>query len=365
MAPLPGGPGPLRGIVIRTCDRPAQLEALLRTLADYERRHGARRHYLALDDSRTVANSRRNAALLAAFAGETAAAVTHVDDARWAAIVEGLAAAVPEAAPELRFAVARHEREDGSRFGGGKALNLAALLSAGRRYVLLDDDHLLPLRRPPDAAPGLRRAVTAENGTRFFDAADAALAAGVELDGDPFEYALSLCGHSLADAAAAQPELAAEGVRDGWSRTRVVTVTHGHRGASCSSSSHWMYLLRPGARERFWSDEASYRRNREGESLWYGSARAFLQPVANFTPSAVDGSRLLPPTMPEGRSEDRLFGVLLAGMDPSSLALHTNLTIGHRPESGRRRTRITIFGRSVRMRASPTRRCWPPLSSCG
>jgi hypothetical protein len=224
MVPSPIGPGHLRGVVIRTCDRPAQLETLLRTLADYERRYGARRHYVALDDSRTAANSRRHATLLAAFPGETAAPVTHVDGARWGAIVERLAAAVPEAAPALRFAVARHDRYGGSQFGGGRALNLAALLSAGRRYVLLDDDHLLPLRRPPDAAPGLRRAVTAESGTRFFDTADAALAAGVELEGDPFEYGLGLCGHLLADAAAGQPELAPD--------------AHGHRGASCSNSSY-------------------------------------------------------------------------------------------------------------------------------
>jgi hypothetical protein len=180
--------------------------------------------------------------------------------------------------------------------------------------------------------------VTAESGTRFFDTADEALAAGVEIDADPFEYALALCGHTLAGAAAALPELAPEGPREGWDRTRIVTVTHGHRGASCSNSSYWMYLLRGDARARFWSDEASYRRNREGESLWYGTARAFLQPYANFTPFAVDAMRLLPPTMPDGRSEDRLFGVLIAGGDPASLAFHTNLTIGHRQEGSRLRT---------------------------
>jgi hypothetical protein len=321
-------------MMIRACDRPAQLAALLRTLADYERRHGARRHYVVLDDSRDVRSAGENAAALAAFAEDTDARTTHVHDDRRAVVVSRLASMVPEAAEALAFAV--------DTAGWGKGLNLAALLSAGGRYVLLDEDNLLPLKRPPDAEPGLEARWGAEGGTRFFETVEGALDAGVELDEDPFEDALAACGRSLGEAAAAQPELAFDSALEAVAEARVVTVTHGHRGSSCSASSEWMYLLDPGAREPFWRDEAGYRRNLRGESLWYGSRRPFLQPFANFTPFAVDATELLPPTMPDGRGEDRLFGLLIALGDPMTLALHSNLTIGHLQEGDRRRVELLM-----------------------
>jgi hypothetical protein len=314
-------PAPLRTVVIRACDRPAQLGALLETLAGYEDRYGARRSYVVLDDSRDAANARHNAALLATFAQRTGAPTCHIDDARWAALVERFAGAVPDAGPALRFAVARRDA-DHVRPGFGKGFNLAALLGAGARYVSLDEDNLLPLRRPQDAADGLEPVRLAKAPTRFFPDVDSALAAGVELDDDPFEDALDVCGHLAPDA-------------------RIVTVTHGHRGNSCSQTSHWMYLLEGECREESWGlDEARYRRNLEGESVWHGPPRAFVQPYANFTPFAIDAARMLPPTMPDGRSEDLLFGLLISLAEPASVALHSNRTLGHRQEGARARTAL-------------------------
>ena len=39
-------PAPARAVFIRACDRPAQLERLLKSLADYERRFGTTRRYV-------------------------------------------------------------------------------------------------------------------------------------------------------------------------------------------------------------------------------------------------------------------------------------------------------------------------------
>ena len=310
---------PLRAVFLRACDRPAQLGALLETLADYERRYGARRPYVVVDDSREPENARRNAALLASFARRTGAPTCHLDDAAWATAVDRWATAVPDARAALSFAVARRG-PTGVRPGYGKGLNLATLLAAGARYVTFDEDHLLPLKQPQDAQDGIDPTCQTPM-TRFFADVDSALAAGAELDDDPFDDALDLCGARLPTGA------------------RIVTLSHGHRGSSCTESSHWMYLLDGDSRQELWGpDEATYRRNLEGRSVWFGVRRAYRMTSANITPFAVDATRMLPPTMPYGRSEDLVFGVLTALAEPASMALHSNLTVGHRHGADRVRT---------------------------
>jgi hypothetical protein len=325
----------LRAVMIRACDRPARLEALLGTLADYEQRRRAGRRYVVLDDSRTPTGRAANGRLVTDFAARCRVPATRVDGT---AVVEKVAAAVPEAAPALRFAVPTSD-EPGSR--PGKGFNLATLLGAGASWVMLDEDNLLDLRRPRDAANGLELGRRAEAGTRFFDDVEEALGAGVEFDEDPIEHALALCGRTVGEAVAGRSELRSEEpLMGGLEDARIATVTHGHRGHSCSATSLWMYLLEGEARASLWRGAERYRRNLRDAAVWWGSRRPFLQPHGNFTPFAVDGTRMVPPTMPDGRGEDLLFGILIAAIDPTAVALHSNLTIGHRQEGARARTAL-------------------------
>ena len=57
-APVQGELGP---VFVRACDRPAQLEALLESLAQAERAGARRRRVVVLDDSRAPAASQRHA----------------------------------------------------------------------------------------------------------------------------------------------------------------------------------------------------------------------------------------------------------------------------------------------------------------
>lgn len=332
---------PLRAVFVRACNRPKQLERLLASLAANERRHRGGHRYVVLDDSRDAEAARAHAALLGAFARETGARTVLVDAPRWNAIVAGLAAVAPEA---VRTAIARDDAAGAPRFGGGKGYNLAALLGAGARYALLDDDFVLPLRRAPDAAPGLALAAGAGVAARFHDDPETALGIGDELDADPFEHARTHCGVALGtlwsrpglapDLEGFAPSLAPR-VR---AASRVATLTHGHRGDSGAQSSRWMYLLDPDSRRAFARDEGRYARHLEAGAVWFGPARARVDEYSAFTPFAVDARDFVPPTMAGGRSEDILFGVLLAACDTACVALHTNLSIGHRQEARRVRS---------------------------
>lgn len=337
----------LRAVFIRACDRPAQLGALLDSLAADEARHGLRRRYVVLDDSRDDGLARRNAELIARFNSAAGGRAVHVDSTRWRKWVAGVERAVPAQASGVRHALLR-DTGSGAGFGGGRACNVAALLGAGARYALLDEDFQLPLKRAPGWRPGFELFGGSEMPVHFYPDVATALADGEELTVDPFAEQLQWCGQALGAVLGSRPEFGAPrhalaGLapsRIGALRAdaRVIATCNGHRGSSGTARSDWLFLLDRASREVFWRDRDSYLRNLEATAVWSGPSMPRVIEQGHFTPFLLDGTRLLPPTAPSGRSEDLLFGMLCRVADPSSVVLHTPYAIGHVQERARRRS---------------------------
>jgi len=148
-------PPPLRAVFIRACDRPARLACLLDSLVDYEQHFGANRRYVLIDDSINARHIDEQRELLREFARATACKVSYVGRSASAKLVEKFARAKPHVRDAIRALLLRQSHPQAQRFGGGRSRNLALLLSAGARLILLDDDLRLPLRRPDFARTGL------------------------------------------------------------------------------------------------------------------------------------------------------------------------------------------------------------------
>lgn len=338
-------PAPLRAVFIRACDRPAQLNALVDSLIEYETQHGIGRRYVLLDDSRESSHAQAQRATLGRLAA-VGGRVSHVDGAAWRAQVQRWSRALPQAARALSFALAR-EDEQGHRAGGGKGYNLAALLGAGARYALLDDDFVLPLRHHPQAQAGIELDGSPDMPVLFPDSLDAAMAQGDALADDPFAYHERWCGHRLGAAFAAAPSLAPgraalRGLEPAAlpqlrADTRVLATCNGHRGHSGSAGNDWMFLLGAASRAQWTRDRERYLRQLAAPEVVFGPQRNRLLAQGHFTPFLLDASVMLPPTMPSGRSEDLLFGMLSRALSPQSVVWHGNTTMGHRQEGARRR----------------------------
>lgn len=348
-------PAPLRAVFIRACDRPEQLAHLLDSLAEYERRFRANRHYVLLDDSKSREAINRHRDLLREFARATGCKLSYVGASERERLVAKLARAVPAAAKILPHMLLRSETSD--RFGGGRAWNLAMLLSAGARLVLLDDDHRLPLRRPEDARSGLDPDPLAAPYTQFHRNIENALGAGEEVTDDPFELHLDAAGRPLgavsADARCAIERTALRGLA--LSRldhlrgdAPIVATQHGSYGSARTESGIWLYQLPPAARAEFARDRNSYLRNIEGGSLWYGYRQARATGAASFTPFALDNSVLLPCTNPLGRGEDALFSRVTELCHPGALMLELPVAIGHVQEGQRKRSPRTLAAHTPR-----------------
>ena len=347
-------PEPLRAVFIRACDRPEQLAHLLASLADYERRFRAGRHYVLLDDSTSRAAADRHRDLLREFARATGCKLTYIGATERERLVARLARAVPAAAPVLAHMLAQ---ADAQRFGGGRAWNLALLLSAGARLVLLDDDHRLPLHRLEDAREGLDPNPAAPATARFYRNMDNALGAGEAIESDPFELHLDAVGRPLGALAGSARYAIERGALRGLALSRldhldgaarVLTTHHGSYGSSRTESGLWLYSLPAAERAELVRDRESYLRNVELNSLWYGHLQARATPTANFTPFALDNSLLLPCTNPLGRGEDALFSRVTELCHAGVLALELPVAIGHVQETARKRSPRTLAAHTPR-----------------
>lgn len=346
---------PLRAVFIRACDRPTQLARLLDSLADYERRFRANRHYVVLDDSASREAVDRHRDVLREFARATGCKLTYLGSTERERLIGKLARAVPAAAAILPHLLANGAGD--TRFGGGRAWNLALLLSAGARLVLLDDDHRLPLRRPDSARTGLDPNPAAAAYTHFYRNIENALGAGEEIDDDPFELHLDAAGQSLGALIGAPRYAIERSSLRGLAVSRLdhlrgdapIRVTqHGSYGSARTESGIWLYQLPEAERAEFVRDRDSYLRNVELGSIGYGYAQARAARVATFTPFALDNSVLLPCANPVGRGEDSLFSRVTALCHPGALTLELPVAIGHVQEEQRKRSAHTLGAHTPR-----------------
>ncbi|HEY6893413.1 MAG TPA: hypothetical protein VI258_04545, partial [Rhodanobacteraceae bacterium] len=293
-----------------------------------------------------AANRHRD--LLREFARSTGSVLTYLGTAEQARLVERLAKAVPGSAKTLPSLLLRSETP--RDFGGGRPWNLALLLAAGSRLVLLDDDNSLPLRRPEGQRDGINPDPSAPAYTQFYRNAENAFGAGEEIAEDPFELHLDVLGRPFG-ALIGEPRYAIERttlrglslgrldhLRGG---AKVIATLQGAYGSSRSESSAWMYHLAPEAREELWKDRESYLRNVEGGSLWYGHRQARVTTAGTFTPFTLDNTSLLPCTNPYGRGEDALFAQVAWLCHPDSLVVELPVAIGHLQEGQRKRSELT------------------------
>lgn len=340
----------MRGVFIRACDRPEQLSRLLASLTDYERRHRAGRRYIVLDDSSLPAHANDQRDALREFARTTGCKVHYVGRAESEKLAGRLGKAVPESREAAKRLLLRDAHPQAQRFGGGRGWNLAMLLSAGGRLALLDDDLLLPLRRPDYARAGLDPNPNSWHAAHFLPNMEQALAFGSEIEDDPFDLHLRACGNPLgAMLASAYPiqRNALRGINLGRldllnASARIVSTQAASYGSSRSGFSLWLYQLSGESRAEFWRDRESYLRNCEAQFIVQGMAQAHATAVAGFTPLTIDNAQMLPCSNPVGRGQDSLTGAVTRLCHPDAVSLSLPEAIGHVQESARKRSDKTL-----------------------
>ena len=336
---------PLGGLFIRACNRPEQLHALLESLIEHDRRFGLPTEVIVVDDSTDQDAAATHRQQLAHFGEQVTVSARYVGRQQWDRIIQQIDSRVGPAAGAL---LRRSEGYAGRR-GGGIGKNLISLLAAGRRYMLLDDDFLFPLRRHPEHVAG---AACAPLGwaVRTFGSVEAALASGVDPEGDVLQKHLDICGQSLGSLLRKHPGMRLErralvGMAPSklpWldPGRRVLSTVNGHRGQSGASGIGWVFLLDQQARAALCQSDDSWRALSADPPVWWGSSRYQISDGGSFTPFAVDNSRMLPPTSAFGRGEDALFSALCTVAYADVVQVDMPFAIGHKQEAARGRQEL-------------------------
>lgn len=329
------------GLLVRTSDRPGQLATLLDSVRDNQKQFGTGYQVVVLDDSRDAKNAKRNARAVEAVRSRGLKA--SLLDADWQAqFVKSLVEAFPEHESQIRYLLQRESDED---FTGGRVWNLALLLTAGRRFLMLDDDivcqarqmdgdawHPLIAERPPRAA-------------YFISSAEDAAEAGEACDFDPMAEHGRLLGGVVADALGDE-RVGALGGDDLWGfeatswmglsgHSRIATTISGTYGDSASSSNSWVFVVSDQSRSRLWEHREDYERYCEGHYVWVNAERFSIGPLMGMSPVGLDNRAIMPPTLPKHRNEDYLFNASLRYLYPESVSISFPWALGHYRPAGR------------------------------
>jgi hypothetical protein len=325
---------PFAGIVIRTCDRSALLARVLASATALEARLDRRYRYHVLDDSRDGSHRAENARIVAA-AGLDA----HYRDL---SSNDPFAAELVRAFPASRDAIdwLLGPARDGEATYG-RPVNLALLLSAGQRVLMLDDDALVDPRRPPVDASRFNVSSRPDELFCYIDRAEAERACP-PIDIDPFAEHLKWLGTPVAatwshfaprGAPADRVELGAEDGGRFIAGARIALTQNHALGDPGSALFPFHLLTLPDAsRQHLLSDSRRKDLAFRDRINWRGQVGTRLTPNRTLTLTTLagfDNGRILPPTVRSGRNEDLLLGEMTRVIDRGAWSLDLPWALPH------------------------------------
>lgn len=332
-------PAPAR-LFILTCDRPAALSRLLKSLVSQPLPDDLEGVWV-VDDSREKNNIDKNKSLITQAKVDCNVSIEHFDIARRQALIDGLLGELPNHVSEIEFLLERSQW--GSQPTYGLARNLILLLSVGRRALVLDDDILAEAIMPPLSTVPLRIGNPNDRQAVFYQDWEELNRHALPCQSSPLSMMLDHLGLPIRSVLSS----ALEGPKalSGWdgqamsrldSESRVLMTQCGSWGDPGTGSGNWIFNL----------DTKSIRsllelgRNLEtslGErASWFGYRGPVLTPYGTMSQlTGIDNSALLPPYLPVGRGEDIFFGVLTLRMHPTSVVYNEGWAIRHEPIDNR------------------------------
>jgi len=328
-------PAPFAGVVIRTCDRPALLALVLESAAALEGRLEQRYRYHVLDDSRDAGHRAENGRIAAGARVD----VRYRDLSSNDPFVAAIARAFPAARHAIDWLVGP-SREGEATYG--RPVNLALLLSAGQRVLMLDDDALLDPRRPPiEDDRRLRVSTRPDELFCYVDRAEAERACA-PIDIDPIGEHLQWLGAEVGttwrklERRGSDADLVELGADDGgrFLPDARIALTHNHALGDPGSALFPFHLLTlPDASRRHLLSHSGSKDVAFRERInWRGQIGTRLTPGRTLTLTTLaglDNSRLLPPTVRSARNEDLLLGEMIRVIDRGAWALDLPWALPH------------------------------------
>ena len=322
---------PLETVAVITANRPAMLRRCLNALADHADAFGRRLRFLVIDGSRDEAGRRDSRAVAAAIDEASAHAVTYIGREAAEALQRRLAGSAHVAPAVL----------SGFMPGQiGMSRNLAVLLAAGNRLLMVDDDVICDPWARADCAGGVALGGHADlREWAFFNTREDAFAAAGPATVNLLAVHNQLLGATLDDvrpppdlAHACWHQIDAMAGRRSLAVRATFAGVAGDAGMYCPTD----LLFLPGAvRQTLVESRAVFDRALSSREVHRIATQTLVthEPFCMAYCMGLAGETILPPFMPVGRNEDGVFGAMLGFADPAAAFGHLPYGILH--DSGR------------------------------
>jgi hypothetical protein len=325
-------------VAIITWERPQTLERLLKSIAancDTTKFH---RLYV-VDDSRKVENISQNQVLVQKFASEIETPLQYFGQDEQQALLDDLAKRIPEHKNAISYLADQSRWRD--HWTSGLARNLALLLSCGHRLVMIDDDTICDVYNPPKPKPDITFSDSPREAD-FFDNEQDWASLQQAMNPDPINRHMQCLGLSFSEALAVlgQNHLKPAGLCDATALlvselqpdSRVLMTECGSLGCPGTGNNTWLPTMAPGSLKRMLASgkKTTYALTRR--KVWSGRNQPHFAPRPNMSQiTGFDNREMLPPYLPIGRGEDRLFGYLLDFIFPTAITLDYPWAVPHLP----------------------------------
>lgn len=344
---------PVETLCIRTCQRPADLLALLNSVGRHAIGAGLRR-VLVLDDGPDHAASRASADAIRAATLPAELEIVHIDRTLRAQLIETVAATAGNDRAALRWLFEGDADDADASYGSN--LNLALLLTAGQRFLMIDDDALLEPFQLQAPTPSLSLRIQHRFETRFPRPGENERAQYEAANINPLTAHGEILGSSIAALARQHGlqdghllrELSPQMIHEFSLRPRLRLTTNGTLGDSGTGDMAWLYSLPAEALQAWLAGPEIYRQQAFGRRV----ARATLETqiassisLMTTTLTGVDNRELLLPVGAKGRGEDLMFGAGIRYLYPGTPCAALPWMLPHRLRSIRQWEPEQLFRR--------------------
>ena len=326
-------------VFIITCDRPAAVERLLKSMAS-STAQGLPEAYTLIDDSRDVALAEANRALVEAHNAKAGFQVRYFGLEAREQLLTHLIAAEPNHEDSVRFLLDRQHWGDLPTYG--LARSLALLLGVGSRVIIFDDDVLCEAVRSPLPEERLQFGGITSRKAVFWPGHDELKSDKKSLKDSPVALMARQLGATLTEginslshgglADNALREANGAFVRSLTSKSPILQTQCSTWGDPGTGSAHWISELDVASVDRLLAVPGGLANTVDARAAWLGYSGPTLTKHGVMSQlTGYDASHLLPPFMPAFRGEDSLFSFMLLTLHPNSLVLNYSWAVPHFP----------------------------------
>ena len=334
------------GIVIRSCDRPKQLNRMLKSLLKYQNQFKTAFNIQIFDDSTTEKLETEIENICIEFKSDLN--ITFFGSAWQLQFINMLKSEFVDNIETINWLLAKKQ----DTFTGGRVWNLALLNNAGKKFLFFDDDYIFEPRVLNDNKKKLDLNDRPDLRVGFSLNLSDIRQSSVIYQHDILTEMLDSCGKSVGNwltdteiEFSSLENISLLELQRINSKSVIKSTGNGTWGSPRSNSNYWLYYLQGEQKKEFWKSREVYLDNIEASSLIHYSDNYEFLSITNFSPSAIDNSSMTPFAAPQNRVEDHFFNAVSLFCYPDQVSLHYPFMMGHIQANTRNRSSTNHIAR--------------------